>query len=49
MENELNLDSVVKENLTNAQDGGNYKTKYYNLDLIGLSYKICALFVQEVL
>ena len=31
MENEF---SVVKENLTTAKDGKNYKTKYYNLDLI---------------
>ena len=33
-EDELNQDSVVKENLTTASDGKNYKTKYYNLDLI---------------
>ena len=33
-ENELNENSVVKENLTTAIDGKNYKTKFYNLDLI---------------
>ena len=40
-ENELNSDSVVKENLTTAQDGKNYKTKYYNLDLIiSVGYRV---------
>ena len=40
-ENELNSDSVVKENLTTAQDGKNYKTKYYNLDLIiAVGYRV---------
>ena len=28
-ENELNQNSVVKENLTTAKDGKNYKTKYF--------------------
>ena len=27
-------DSVVKESLTTATDGKNYKTKFYNLDVI---------------
>ena len=40
-ENELNSDSVVKENLTTAQDEKNYKTKYYNLDLIiAVGYRV---------
>jgi len=40
-ENELSSDSVVKENLTTAQDGKNYKTKYYNLDLIiAVGYRV---------
>ena len=40
-ENELNSDSVVKENLTTAQDCKNYKTKYYNLDLIiAVGYRV---------
>ena len=33
-EGELLLDSVVKESLTTATDGKNYRTKIYNLDLI---------------
>ena len=32
-EGELNKTSVVKDFLTTASDGKNYKTKYYNLDL----------------
>lgn len=40
-ENELNSDAVVKENLTTAKDGKNYKTKYYNLDLIiAVGYRV---------
>ena len=40
-ENELNQNSVVKENLTTATDGKNYKTKFYNLDLIiSLGYRV---------
>ena len=40
-ENELNEDSVVKENLTTASDGKNYKTKFYNLDLIiSVGYRV---------
>ena len=31
-EGELDKDSVVKDFLTTASDGKNYKTKYYNLD-----------------
>ena len=33
-EKELEENSVVKENLTTAKDLKNYKTKFYNLDLI---------------
>ena len=33
-EGELTPDSVVKESLTTAGDGKNYRTKYYNLDVI---------------
>ena len=40
-ENELNENSVVKENLTTATDGKNYKTKFYNLDLIiSVGYRV---------
>lgn len=40
-ENELNEKSVVKENLTTAKDGKNYKTKFYNLDLIiSVGYRV---------
>lgn len=40
-ETELNSNSVVKENLTTAQDGKKYKTKYYNLDLIiAVGYRV---------
>lgn len=31
---ELLKDSVVKDFLTTASDGKNYKTKYYNLDVV---------------
>lgn len=33
-DNELRADSVVKESLTTAADGKNYRTQLYNLDLI---------------
>jgi hypothetical protein len=33
-EGELGVDSVVKESLTTAADGKNYRTQFYNLDLI---------------
>ena len=33
-EQELSEDSVVKEYLTTAADGKNYRTKHYNLDAI---------------
>ncbi|TMS80865.1 RhuM family protein, partial [Pseudoalteromonas sp. S981] len=33
-ENELEPFSVVNESLTTAADGKNYKTKFYNLDVI---------------
>ena len=40
-ENELNKNSVVKENLTTASDGKKYKTKFYNLDLIiSVGYRV---------
>jgi hypothetical protein len=40
-ENELDENSVVKEYLTTAADGKNYKTKHYNLDMIlSVGYRI---------
>jgi len=40
-ESELYEDSVVKEYLTTAKDGKNYKTKYYNLDvIISVGYRV---------
>ncbi len=40
-EKELDENSVVKENLTTASDGKNYKTKFYNLDLIiAVGYRV---------
>ncbi|MFC1636075.1 virulence RhuM family protein [Planctomycetota bacterium] len=40
-EGELEEDSVVKEYLTTAADGKNYKTKHYNLDMIiSMGYRI---------
>ena len=40
-EKELDENSVVKENLTTASDGKNYKTKFYNLDLIiSVEYRV---------
>ena len=33
-EGEMMQNSVVKESLTTAGDGKNYRTKYYNLDVI---------------
>ncbi|MCK5565566.1 MAG: virulence RhuM family protein [Planctomycetes bacterium] len=40
-EGELDEDSVVKEYLTTASDGKNYKTKHYNLDMIiSVGYRI---------
>lgn len=40
-ERELSENSVVKENLTTASDGKNYKTKFYNLDLIiSVGYRV---------
>jgi len=40
-EGELEEDSVVKEYLTTAADGKNYKTKHYNLDMIiSVGYRI---------
>jgi hypothetical protein len=38
---ELRLDSVVKESLTTAADGKNYRTKLYNLELIlAIGYRV---------
>ncbi len=38
---ELSQDSVIKESLTTASDGKNYRTKLYNLDLIlAIGYRI---------
>ena len=40
-EGELKKDSVVKESLTTASDGKNYRTKYYNLDvIISVGYRV---------
>ena len=40
-EKELDENSVVKENLTTAKDSKNYKTKFYNLDLIiAVGYRV---------
>ncbi|TXR52017.1 virulence RhuM family protein [Reinekea thalattae] len=40
-EGELLVDSVVKDSLTTASDGKNYRTKLYNLDLIlAIGYRI---------
>lgn len=40
-ENELRQDSVVKESLTTATDGKNYRVKYYNLDvIISVGYRV---------
>lgn len=40
-EGELDKDSVVKELLTTASDGKNYKTKYYDLDvIISVGYRV---------
>jgi hypothetical protein len=40
-ENELNRNSVIKEYLTTAADGKNYRTLYYNLDMIlSIGYRV---------
>lgn len=40
-EGELQADSVVKESLTTAADGKNYRTKLYNLDvIISVGYRV---------
>jgi len=40
-EGELNRDSVVKLSLTTASDGKNYKTTFYNLDvIISVGYRV---------
>lgn len=43
-EGELGKDSVVKEYLTTASDGKEYKTQYYNLDvIISVGYRVKSL------
>ncbi len=43
-EEELDVNSVVKNFLTTAQDGKNYNTKYYNLDvIISVGYRVKSL------
>ncbi len=43
-EGELAADSVVKEFLTTAADGKNYRTKFYNLDvIISVGYRVKSL------
>ncbi len=43
-EKELLEDSVVKDYLTTASDGKNYRTKYYNLDvIISVGYRVKSL------
>jgi len=43
-EGELERDSVVKEYLTTAADGKNYRTRYYNLDVItSVDYRVKSL------
>ena len=40
-EGELHADSVIKDFLTTASDGKNYRTKFYNLDfIISVGYRI---------
>jgi len=40
-EGELQRNSVVKKYLTTASDGKNYKTKFYNLDvIISVGYRV---------
>ena len=40
-EGELDKGAVVKDFLTTASDGKNYKTKYYNLDvIISVGYRV---------
>jgi death-on-curing family protein len=40
-ENELNEEAVVKQSLTTASDGKEYKIKYYNLDVvIAVGYRV---------
>ena len=43
-EKELEENSVVKHSLTTAKDGKNYKTKFYNLDLIiSVGYRVISI------
>ncbi|MEI6696967.1 MAG: RhuM family protein [Bacteroidota bacterium] len=40
-ENELDINSVSKDSLLTAQDGKNYNTKFYNLDvIISIGYRV---------
>jgi len=40
-ENELEINSVVKDSLTTAKDGKKYQTKFYNLDvIISVGYRV---------
>ena len=40
-EGELPPDAVVKESLTTAKDGKQYRTKFYNLDvIISVGYRV---------
>ena len=40
-EEELEMNSVVKDSLTTATDGKNYKTRFYNLDvIISVGYRV---------
>ena len=49
-EGELDKKSVVKESLTTAADGKNYKTKLYNLDvIISVGYRVKSKRVVEIL
>ena len=43
-EKELDRNSVVKDSLTTASDGKNYRTQYYNLDvIISVGYRVKSL------
>ena len=47
-EKELEENSVVKHSLTTAKDGKNYKTKFYNLDLIiSVGYRVKSIRVTQ--
>jgi hypothetical protein len=46
---ELKENSVVKEKLTTAKDGKNYKTKFYNLDVDRFKNNGGGIYFEEVL